>query len=198
MSRLTVGLTGGLASGKSTVGRWLADAGHAVVDADRLVAELYGPGRAGAARVEALFGPTVIDSSGAVDHRRLGELIFGDAEARRRLEQAIHPLVREAFREIAASTDGVAVLEATLLMEAGFTQEFDLVVTVEADVEARIGRAIERGMAEKDARARIVAQGTDTLRRSGADIVLDNSGDLEALRLQTDELLQEIARRSRA
>lgn len=196
MSRLKVGLTGGLASGKSTVAFWLGEAGYKVLDADRLVADLYAPGEAGTEKVLALFGQAAIDAEGAVDHDRLAELVFADAASRKRLEQAIHPLVRERFLAAAKETDGVAVLEATLLIEAGFAAEFDLVATVEADVETRVARAVARGSAEDDARARMDAQGPDTLRRSGADLVLDNNGDLEALRRQTDDLIREIEARA--
>ena len=114
---LRVGLTGGLAGGKSTVAEWLRDAGFEVIDAfDRLVAELYRPGGEGPAAVRDLFGPEMLDADGAVDHHRLAERIFGDAAARARLEAAIHPLVRKLFVAQTANLTGVVVLEATLLI----------------------------------------------------------------------------------
>jgi dephospho-CoA kinase len=194
MSAVTVGLTGGLASGKSTVARWLAEAGFRVIDADRLVAELYRPGRPGAEAVERIFGREALDESGAVDHAKVAERIFTDPQARRALEEAIHPLVRKRFEEIAADAQGIVVLEATLLVEAGYAPAFDLVVTVEADEEVRLRRAVERGMDESQARARLIAQGDGAARRAAAHRVLDNCCELSDLRRQVDELIEELGR----
>lgn len=194
MSALRVGLTGGLASGKSTVAKQLREEGFEVVDADRLVAELYQPGGAGAAAVRALFGPEMLDERGGVDHAKVAARVFRDPEARSALESAVHPLVRRRFEEITAQTQGVVVLEATLLVEAGYTPEFDLVVTVEAPCELRLQRAVARGMDEAAARARLLAQGDGDERREAAHRILDNSGGVEHLRRQTDELLEELRR----
>ncbi|HRC87049.1 MAG TPA: dephospho-CoA kinase, partial [Thermoanaerobaculia bacterium] len=142
---MRLGLTGGLASGKSTVGRWLSDLGYRVVDADRLVAELYRPGEAGSRKVAELFGADYLDAAGAVDRARLAGLVFHDPAARRRLEEAIHPLVRARFAELAAGSERPAVLEATLLVEAGYAPDFDAVVSVEAPEAIRLERAIARG-----------------------------------------------------
>lgn len=191
---LRVGLTGGLASGKSTVARWLAEAGVQVVDADRLVAELYQPGGAGTEAVRNLFGPEVLDERGGVVHARVADRIFRNPEARKALEAAIHPLVGKRFAELAAEAKGIIVLEATLLVEAGFAPAFDLVVTVEAPCELRLERALERGMDEDSARARILAQGDGEPRRLAAHRILDNSGDLRHLRHQVDELIGELRR----
>ena len=191
---LTVGLTGGLASGKSTVARWLREAGFLVIDADRLVAELYQPGQPGVEAVVALFGPDVLNPQGGVDHARVAARVFSDPGARRALEAAIHPLVRRRFEEIASTAEGVVVLEATLLVEAGYTPGFDLVVTVEAPCEARLERAVQRGMPEDAARARLLAQGDGEERRQAAHRILDNSDDLALLRHQVDELVGELKR----
>jgi len=191
---LRVGLTGGLASGKSTVARWLRDAGLEVVDADQLVAELYRPGGKGAAAVRDLFGPDFLDAQGGVDHAKVAAKVFADPEARKALEKAIHPLVRQRFEEIATQAGGVAILEAALLVEAGFAPLFDGVITVECDAETRLKRAVENGMAEADARARILAQGDGEERRKAAHRVLDNCCDLAYLRHQVDELTVELRR----
>jgi dephospho-CoA kinase len=191
---LAVGLTGGLASGKSTVAQWLRDAGFLVIDADRLVAELYQPGQPGVEAVVNLFGPDMLNPHGGVDHARLAARVFSDPDARRALEAAIHPLVRRRFVEIAETAKGVVVLEATLLVEAGYTPGFDLVVTVEAPCEARLERAIQRGMPEEAARARLLAQGDGEDRRRAAHRILDNSDDLALLRHQVDELIGELNR----
>lgn len=193
MSRLRVGLTGGLASGKSTVARRMAELGCRVVDADRLVAELYAPGAAGAAAVESLFGPDLLEPSGAVDRAALGERVFSDPEARTRLEAAIHPLVRRRFEDLAAEApDPIVVLEATLFVEAGYTDAFDYLVTVEADPETRVARAVARGLPEPEARARLAAQGDGSRRLAAADRVLPNKGTLEELLARTDDLVADL------
>jgi len=193
VSRLRVGLTGGLASGKSTVARRMAELGCRVVDADRLVAELYAPGAPGAAAVEDLFGPDLLDPSGAVDRPALAERVFADTEARARLEAAVHPLVRRRFEEIAAgASEEIVVLEATLLVEAGYADAFDYLVTVEADPATRLARAVERGLPEPEARARLAAQGDGSRRLAAADRVLPNKGTLEELLTRTDELVEDL------
>ncbi len=192
MSRLTVGLTGGLASGKSTLSGWLAEAGCTLVDADRLVADLYRPGGPGAHAVGELFGPEMLAADGSVDRARLAARVFSDDLARTRLEQAIHPLVRSHFRRVAAEHDGIVVLEATLLLEADMASDFNIIVTVEADSERRVERAAKRGLSEEEARGRIASQGTDLMRRGGADIVIANDGDLSEFRAQADGLIRRL------
>jgi dephospho-CoA kinase len=193
-ARLLVGLTGGLASGKSTVARYLCEAGCLVVDADRLVAELYQPGEPGLEKVRELFGEGVLTSDGHLDRGRLAGLIFSDPQARSRLEEAIHPLVRQRFRELAEASSGVVVLEATLLVEAGYAPDFDRVITVEADPEVRFARAVARGLSPADARARLAAQGDGEARRAGAHVVLPNDGSKEELCRRVHELLGELRR----
>ena len=192
MSRFLLGLTGGLASGKSTVARWLEEAGFLVVDADRVVAELYAPGGRGAAAVRELFGREVLTSEGAVDRPKVAERVFADDAARHRLEQAIHPLVRQHFREIAEAAEGVVVYEATLLVESGHSETFDLVVSIEAPEEKRLAWAMARGMDEASAKARLAAQGDGAKRRAGADRILRNEGSLQDLRQAVDELIAEL------
>lgn len=192
MAALRIGLTGGLASGKSTVARHLEAAGFVVVDADRLVEQLYRPGEPGAQAVEALFGSGYLDSAGGVDKERLAGRVFSDGEARARLEQVIHPLVRARFADLAAQAHGVIVLEATRLVEAGYAADFDLVVTVEADAAARLARAVDRGMAADDAAARLAAQGDGARRRGASHEVIENSGDLAGLERNTHRLVERI------
>lgn len=194
MSALRVGLTGGLASGKSTVAGWLRDAGFEVIDADRLVAELHQPGGEGAAAVRGLFGPEMLDEQGGVDHAKVATRVFSDPQARAALEAAIHPLVRQRFLERMASLAGVVVLEATLLVEAGYGPGFDLIVTVEAPCELRLERAVAKGMNEESVRNRLLAQGDGEGRRKAAHRMIDNSGDAEHLRHQVDELIGELNR----
>jgi dephospho-CoA kinase len=192
VSRLLVGLTGGMAAGKSTVARLMADHGCTVVDADRLVADLYRAGEAGAARVEELFGRDVLAADGSVDHRALAARAFADPGARKRLEEAIHPLVRERFSAIAADAEGIVVLEATLLVEAGWPDAFDVVVTVEAPRDLRLARAIARGLPPAEAERRLLAQGDGAARRARADRVVENAGDADALRQAVAALVRDL------
>lgn len=190
--RFLLGLTGGMASGKSTVARWLAEAGFLVVDADRLVAELYAPGGRGSAAVRDLFGAEYLNEEGGVDHQQLAGLVFAQPEARKKLERAIHPLVAQRFLEIAQEADGVVVYEATLLVESGNAKNFDLVISIESSPEAQLERAIGRGMDEGAARARLEAQGDGAVRRAGAGRILPNDGSLEDLREAVDALIEEL------
>lgn len=188
MAPLQVGLTGGIASGKSTVGTMLAELGCVVTDADALVAELYGPGERGAAAVAELFGPEMLKLDGCVDKEALGRLVFGDPASRKRLEQAIHPLVGKRYLEIleAAGDGAVVVFEVPLLAEGGGRGRYDAVVTVEAPERLRLDRAVERGLDRDQAQARIAAQATSEQRRAAADFVIENSGGLAELRSQVE------------
>ena len=192
---LRVGLTGGLAAGKSTVARLLAEQGLTVFDADRLVAELYGPGQPGAERVRELFGDSMLGRDGAVDRGALAATVFRDPDALARLEAAIHPLVRDRFEEIAGDVGAIVVVEATRLVEAGWGDELDLVVTVEAPAELRLERAVARGMDRDEARRRLAAQGEGEARRRRADVVMVNDGDLAALRAAVAVLVRDLRRR---
>ncbi len=189
---MLIGLTGGIASGKSTVAGWLRDAGYLVVDADELVATLYAADGRGAEAVAEMFGESCLSEDGSVDHEAVAERVFDDPEALAALEAAIHPLVRERFSEIAAQVDDVAVLEATLLVEAGYAPDFDRVVTVEADANTRRQRAIDRGLPPEAADARLRAQGDGAERRDGADWEIHNDGGLDDLRAEVDVLVAEI------
>ena len=193
---LRIGLTGGLASGKSTVAGWLREAGFLVVDADQLVAELYQPGQLGAAAVRDLFGPEFLNEQGGVDHAKVAARVFADPDARKALEKAIHPLVRARFADLSGRADRIAVLEATLLVEAGYAPDFDLIFTVDCDAETRLRRAVARGMDEAAARARLLAQGDGEERRRAAHRRLDNCGDQQHLRRQVDDLIDELKRLS--
>lgn len=192
MASFLLGLTGGMASGKSTVAGWLGEAGFTVVDADQVVAMLYAPGGAGAAAVATLFGDEMLTLEGAVDHEKVAARVFSDPDARRQLEARVHPLVGQRFQQLAMENDGVVVFEATLLVEAGMAAAFDLVVSIESPSEAQLQRAIGRGMAEDAAKARLVAQGDGEKRRQGVHRIIQNSGTLDDLRREVDALISEI------
>jgi dephospho-CoA kinase len=181
---LRIGLTGGIGSGKSTVSRLLAERGAVIVDADAIAREVVASGTPGLAAVVEAFGGGVLTASGDLDRPALAAVVFSDADARRRLDAIVHPLVRQRAAEVErAAGEAVVVHDVPLLVETGQAAAYDLVLVVEADEAARVTRLVERGLSEDDARARIAAQATDDQRRAVADVVLDNRGtraDLEA------------------
>lgn len=192
--RLHLGLTGGIASGKSTVAAELARLGAVVVDADALARAVVEPGSAGLEQVREAFGPEVIAADGSMDRAAVGQLVFADPEARQRLNGIIHPLVRaEGQRLVAgAGADAVVVQDVPLLVETGQADAYDLVLVVEADVEERVARMVrDRGMTDGDARARIGAQATDEQRRAVADVLIVNDAGLEDLRRTTRRVWDE-------
>ncbi|WP_347060405.1 dephospho-CoA kinase [Blastococcus sp. HT6-30] len=190
---LRIGLTGGIGSGKSTVARLLAERGALVVDADRIAREVLEPGTPGLAAVADEFGDGVLAPDGSLDRGALAAVVFSDETARRRLDALVHPLVRKRSAELvaAAPADAVVVNDVPLLVETGQAGSYDLVLVVDTDVETRVARLIERGLAEADARARIATQATDEQRRAVADVVIDNSGSLEQLTEQVDRFWAE-------
>jgi len=190
---LRIGLTGGIGSGKSTVSALLAERGARVVDADVLAREAVAPGSPGLAAVVDAFGEGVRAADGSLDRPALAAVVFGDPAARATLDGIVHPLVRARALELitAMPEDAVVVQDIPLLVETGQGAAFDLVLVVEAEVEIRVARLVERGLAEGDARARIAAQATDEQRRAVADVVLDNSGTPERLAEQVDRFWAE-------
>jgi dephospho-CoA kinase len=144
--------------------------------------------------VRALFGDGVMDAQGGVDHRALGARVFSDQAARRELEAAIHPLVRQRFVETAHRVDGIVVCEATLLVEAGWASAFDLVVSVEAAPALQLVRAVARGLTVEEAERRLAAQGDGSVRRAAAGRIVANDGDLVSLVSQVDDLVRDLRR----
>jgi dephospho-CoA kinase len=186
-----VGLTGGIASGKSTVSAILAELGAVVIDSDKLAREVVAPGTPGLARVVDAFGPGVLTASGELDRPALGAIVFADPEQRAVLEQITHPLIRErsAALEAAAGTDALVVHDIPLLVEGGMAPAFDEVVVVDVPAELQLERLVrDRGMSADDARARIAVQATREQRLAVATQVVDNSGSLEALRARAEEV----------
>ena len=206
MPAFRVGLTGGLASGKSTVAKLFAGAGFQVVDADAIVNELYAAGQPGARAVAAIFGAKYLDKGGAVDKPQLARLAFTDDSARAKLEAAIHPLVRAFFSRLGTAADSPPdlassrprpiVLEATRLVEAGYAPDFDLIVTVEAAPEIRLARGVARGLTPEEAARRLAAQGDGSERRAAAHRVILNDGSPAELARQVNALVEEIRRRT--
>lgn len=188
---LQVGLTGGIGAGKSTVARRLAELGATVVDSDRIAREVVEPGTDGLAEVLAAFGAEVLAEDGSLNRPALAAKVFGDDEARAKLNSIVHPRVRDRAVELTsgAPADGVVVQDIPLLVENGMAPAFHLVVVVDAEVELRVRRlTTSRGMDEKDVRARIAAQASEEQRREAADVWLDNSGDEDDIRAAVDDL----------
>ena len=188
---LRVGLTGGIGSGKSTAAHRFAELGAVLVDSDVLAREVVAGGSEGLGEVVAAFGADVLGRDGELDRAALAAVVFGDPQARARLNAIVHPRVRDRADELiaAAPGDAIVVQDVPLLVETAMGAAFALVVVVHADALVRVRRLVEaRGMSEVDARARIAAQASDDARRAAADVVLDNGGPPEALHAAVEAL----------
>lgn len=190
---VVVGLTGGIGSGKSTVTRLLAERGATIVDADVVAREVVAPDGPAYGAVVARFGPAVVAAGGSLDRAALAALVFGDGAARDDLNRITHPAIREEMTRrvtaiVAADPGAVVVMDIPLLAESGRDRyALDGVLVVDLPVELAISRLLaDRGFTEEDARARLAAQATREQRQAIADLVLDNSGDLDHLRSEVD------------
>ena len=200
-----IALTGGIASGKSTIGRRLAELGATRIDADQLARDAVAPGTPGLARVAERFGADrILTAAGELDRAALGAIVFQDAAALRDLNGIVHPEVARLYAAAvagarAASPDGLIVYEIPLLAETGRAGEFDLVVVADAPEEVRIARMVElRGMTEDDARRRIAQQATAEERRAIADVIIDTSGTEADTLAQVDALWARLSEERRA
>lgn len=197
---LRVGLTGGVASGKSTVAAMLSAHGAQVVDADRLVHEITSPGRTEFDRVVSHFGSGILDEDGKIDRIRLGQIVFADTAARSALEQILHPAVRaEAARrfEDAARELGlrIGVFDAALLVETGAYRDFHRLIVVRCSRETQIARLRERNdLSPEQAESRIAAQAPLERKLAVADYVIDTEGSLVETREQTSRVHKQLLR----
>lgn len=195
-----IALTGGIASGKSTIARRLAEHGAVIVDADAIVREVQGPGMPVLDRIAAEFGDELILADGTLDRGALGARVFGDADALARLNEIVHPAVREeSARRFAAAfasdAEAVVVYDVPLLVEARVDDPWDVIVVADSPAEIREQRLIElRGMSADEARARVASQVSDAARRAVADVVIDTSGPLADTLRQVDEVWPRISR----
>jgi len=195
---MRVGLTGGVAAGKSTVSAMLADLGAVVIDADLLAREVVAPGTDGLAEVVAAFGPEVLTPDGALDRPALGAIVFADPQKRRTLEAIIHPRVRAraAALEAAAPPGTVVVHDIPLLAETGQAASFDAVIVVDVPEEVQVERmTAQRGLTVEEAESRIAAQATRPDRLAVATYVVDNTGSLEDLRSRVSEVFADLTAR---
>jgi dephospho-CoA kinase len=196
-----IALTGGIASGKSTIARRLAEHGATIVDADQIVREVQAPGSAVLDRIVEVFGADVLAEDGSLNRPALGAKVFGNAELLRRLNEIVHPAVRaesqrrfdEAF---AADAGAVVVYDVPLLVEARVDDPWSLIVVAHAPASERRRRLVElRGMDAKAAQDRIAAQVSDEQRLAVADVVIDTAGSLGETYSQTDALWERISPR---
>jgi dephospho-CoA kinase len=187
---LRTGLTGGIASGKSTIARIFASLGCMTVDADQIVARLYQPGEAGHEALVRTYGSGILLPDGTIDRRKLADVAFASDEAAKALNALIHPLViaeevRLMDEKMREGGDRIVMIEATLLIEAGGKDRYDRIVIVDVDPEIQLARAVARGMSREDAARRIARQMPREERLRYADYVIDNSGDLHAAEAET-------------
>jgi dephospho-CoA kinase len=189
----SVGLTGGLASGKSTVAGMLRERGIPVLDADAVVHGLYAAGGAGVVPVADLFGDDVLKADRSVDRRALAARVLGDAEALKRLNRTIHPLVREEIeRWLEAIEEPIAVVEAALLVETGSYTAYNLLMVVWCNPKQQLERAFLRGVSPLQARALLGAQAPIDEKTALADVVVDNSGTPEDLKAEVERAWAEV------
>ncbi|WP_448004771.1 dephospho-CoA kinase [Agromyces bauzanensis] len=202
-----IGLTGGIASGKSTVARRLVEHGAVHIDADELARRVVEPGKPALARIVEEFGPEVLRHDGTLDRAKLGEIVFGDEAARAKLNAIVHPAVRTLTgklieRAVAEDPDAVVVYDVPLLVEASVPDDlrFDLIVVTSAPRRTQVKRLVEeRGLDPIQAEARVDAQVGNTERLAVADVVIDTDGSMAHTMSQTDALWQRIRQeRSRA
>jgi dephospho-CoA kinase len=199
---LKVGLTGNIASGKSTVARIWRSLDATVVDADVLARQAVEPGTAAHASIAREWGGEVMDDGGELDRAALRRIVFADPGARERLESIVHPAVAElrdeAYRAAAGRGESLVVGDIPLLFEAGLVDDFDAVVLVEAPEEVRLARLVaDRGLDPAEARQMIAAQMPSELKRARADYVIPNHGSLLELERRAREVWMELKRRAR-
>lgn len=186
---LSLGLTGGIAAGKSLVSQHLLSRGAIVIDADQLAREVLEPGTRGLERVVEAFGTQILTEDGSLDRAALGGIVFADKESLRTLNSIVHPEVRARAKDLqrSAGPGDIVVQDIPLLVETGQGANFHLVLVVRSDMETRIKRMLERrGMTLEDARARISAQASDAEREAAADVVLENDSSAESLLAAVD------------
>jgi len=190
-----VGLTGGIASGKSTVSAILAELGAVIIDADALAREVVEKGTPGLAAVVSEFGDGVLPPDGDLDRPAMGALVFNDENARRRLEAIVHPLVFERIVDLEthAAPGALVVHDIPLLAESGRADTFDAVVVVDAPTEVQVERMLrDRGWSRDEAESRMAAQASREDRKAIATYLIENTGTIEDLRRRVTEVFEEL------
>jgi dephospho-CoA kinase len=194
-----IGLTGGIAAGKSTVAKRWAEHGALEIDADQVARDVVEPGTVGLGRVVEAFGSDVLTADGELDRRQLARQIFSDAGKRELLNSILHPLIKQRTKQLLSElpAESIVVYNVPLLVEAAVDHPFDLVVTVEAPEEEQLRRLVEtRGLTENEARSRITAQAKPIERAARADRILNSNQDINLLLRDADALWREILKLS--
>ena len=194
-----IGLTGGIAAGKSTVAKRWAEHGALEIDADQVARDVVEPGTVGLGRVVEAFGSDVLTADGELDRKQLAMQIFSDAGKRELLNSILHPLIKERTKKLLSElpAESIVVYNVPLLVEAAVDHPFDLVVTVEAPEEEQLRRLVEtRGLTESEARSRISAQAKPIERAARADRILNSNQDINLLLRDADALWREILKLS--
>lgn len=197
---LRVGLTGGIASGKTTAAQFMAEMGCHVIAADQLAHSLMEPGGEAYDEIIKEFGRQILLANGRIDRNRLGAIVFSDRARLARLNQITHPRVtalillrlNDLDRSEASRSPGIVVIEAALLVEAGFHRHVDQLIVVDCGREQQIARLTERGFSREQAEARLAAQMSFEEKRRYAQYVVDSSGSKENTRLQVERIVQEL------
>jgi dephospho-CoA kinase len=195
---LVVGLTGGIGSGKSLAAQFFAELGALVIDADQLARDAIERGSDGFDQLIAKFGDSIL-TNGLVDRRALGDLVFRDKDARQKLEEIIHPIVRKEFEEAVQSlTDGeILIYEIPLLFETKAMERFDYIVSIEANLELRKERLLKKGLRISEIESRIASQASRDERVSIADQVFENNGSEDELLRSVENLWELLKMRSK-
>jgi len=189
-----IGLTGGIATGKSTVSKMLIERGYSIIDADAVVHELQAKGSPLLCEIVNEFGSTILHNDGSLNRGELGKIIFGNVDARAKLDGIVHPAVRTEFESrIQMSKDDVLFLDVPLLFEAAFDDMTDMNLVISAKEEVQLARLLMRdGLLKKEAQARISSQMTMSDKIARADFVIDNSGRVCELVKKVDGFLDEL------
>ena len=184
-----IGLTGGIGCGKSLAAQYFSELGALVIDADQLARAAIERGSQGFDEAVSIFGDSILNN-GDIDRKALGEIIFKNQVAKKKLEGIVHPYVRRQFEEAVSSlkADETLIYEIPLLVETGAQDRFDLVITVESDLENRISRLRQRGMHISEIEARIAAQATREQRVEIADFLIENDGTEDELLRQVENI----------
>ena len=195
---LRVGLTGGIASGKSTVGRMFGELGCKVIDSDRITRELFEPGNPVNAKVTETFGPRVLASDGSINRAVLAELVFQNPDQRQKLNSIVHPAIKQRQNEFlsqAAANDGraIGIVEAALIVEVGTYRDYDKLIVVTCSPNVQRERLRERsGLTPEQIESRIASQMPMEEKVKVADFVIDNSGDIGNTRQQVEEVYRQL------
>lgn len=200
---LLIALTGNIASGKTEVARIFADLGATVIDADELARAVVAPGTAGLAAIESRWGKRVLHADGTLNRAALRSIVFSQETDRAELNAIVHPEVKrlrdELTEEARARGDALIIAAIPLLYETGLEKEYDRVILVDAPDDVRLSRLVHRrGLREDDARRMMAAQAPPVSKRSRADVVIDNSGDLMALRRSVEHVWTDLIGQARA